>query len=321
MEKKMRGKKASVLFFLFLAFFFSLKVFADVEEGQARSDLKHKILEDNFKVTAPFKRIFYSLGVSCESDLKNVVELTQKKWIKSNEKKQLGEIDRRKGDFIYQLKELGCVDKILPSKKSYDYCLLIGGAYPTFIERLDYIIDRWEQGVRFNTLIFVAEERLLDFEREKRLLLNNPNKQIKSKASQKLPQTEIDMIKFVFENIDLPKELRDVKTLFLSSQGTITPFRFSDSLIRWTIEKRPPRGSCLVVSSQPYVGYEESCVRSALPNFEIEAIGEAASPNTKVSEYFEILAMWLYNEALTNNLLDPQTKEVFGEKASGFRLR
>lgn len=317
MEKKMVGKNVAILFLLFSLFFFSLKVFAGLEEGQKKATLREKILDDKFKVTSPFKRIFYSLGMSCESDLKNVVEATQKKWIKNNERNRLGEIDKRKQDFIYQLKELGCVDKILPSKERYDYCLLIGGVYPIFNARLKYLADMWKRGVRFKTLIFVAEDRLIDFEKEKKQLLDSPNKQIKAKASQRLPQTEIDMMKFVFENSDLSKELKEVKTIFLSSPGYIKNHRFFDALAIWTIEKRPIPGPCLVVSSQPFVGFDESCIRSTLPHFEIEAIGDASPSDTKISIYLETLAKWLYNEALTNNLLPPSDDDSC-EKGSLF---
>jgi hypothetical protein len=318
-------KKGCYLFFLLFVFFFSVTVFSNIDQGKKRADLPEKLLEEDLKITLPLKRILYSMGISCESDLKNVVMITQQKWLRKNDRAQLDEIDKKKEDYIYQLKDLGCVDKIFPSKKNYDYCLLLGGDYQTFISRLEYLIDRWEKGVRFNTLIFVGEYRLIDFEREKKLLLNNSNKQIKEKAHQKLPQTEIDMMKFVYENRDIPLQMRELKTLFISSpisgapaivkNNVIQSSNIYDAILTWFNTQRPSPGSCLVVSSQPYVGYQESIVRSVLRNyFEVEAIGDGALSDTKVSVYLDNLARWLYQEALRNDLILPSTSAVSDKK-------
>jgi len=305
----MEIKKRLYLFFFAAALFFSLRVFSEDEAEHKRPPLRDKILADDFKITQPIKRILYSMGLSCDGDLKNVVKLTQQKWLKKNDRDTLEEVDKKRESYIYQLKEAGCIDRILPFKKNYDYCLVLGGQYQTFISRLQYLIDNWEKGVRFRSLVFLGEKRAVDFEKEKKLLLKNSNNQIRTKVSKKMPQIEIDMMKFIYENTEVPKEMRALKTVFIdgamdiSNREIVLPNIFN-AILTWFNEAKPAAGSCLVVSSQPYVGYQESIVRAALNrNFEIEAIGDAALPETKVSIYLETLARWLYQEAYVNNII------------------
>ena len=317
----MKIKKRISLFFFAVAFFFSLKVFSEDEAERKRPPLRDKILADDFKITQPIRRILYSMGLSSDGDLKNVVKLTQQKWLKKNDRDTLEEVDKKRESYIYQLKEAGCIDRILPSKKNYDYCLVLGGQYQIFISRLQYLIHKWEEGVRFKSLVFLGEKRTLDFEKEKKLLLKNSNNQIRTKASKKMPQAEIDMMKFIYENTEVPKEMRALKTVFIDGAMDITdreivlPNIFN-AILTWFNGAKPAEGSCLVVSSQPYVGYQESIVRAALnKNFEIEAIGDAALPETKVSIYLETLAKWMYQEAYVNNLI------VLPSAASGAKER
>lgn len=302
-----------------MALFSSLMVFSEDKSECKKPPLRDKILADDFKITQPIKRILYSMGLSCDDDLKNVVKLTQQKWLKKNDTNTLEEVDRKRENYIYQLKEAGCIDRILPSKKNYDYCLVLGGQYQTFTSRLQYLIDKWEEGVRFKSLVFLGEKRAVDFEKEKKMLLNNSNNQIRTKAIKKMPQIEIDMMKFIYENTEVPKEMRELKTVFIDGAMDILDCdivlpNIYNSILAWFYKEKPIAGSCLVVSSQPYVGYQESIVKEALNrNFEIEAIGDAAISDTKVSTYLETLAKWLYQEAVINNIIIP-TSAVSGTK-------
>lgn len=292
------------VYIIFLGYVFSSLLFSEEKSSLKASGLNEKILQNDLSITQPIRRILYTLGIACDYDLKSVVEITQKKWLRKNERWQAEEVDKKKTDFIYQLKEAGMVDQILPRKKEYDYCLVLGALYPSFVSRLQYLIDKWEKGVRFKTLVFLGNERLLDYEREKSLLLKSSNKKIREKVQLKLPQNEIEMMKFVFENENIPQQMKMVDILFINSPMELG-LSFSsgvDSVIKWREEKKPSPGSCLVVSNQPFVGYQESIVRSVLGrDFAIEAIGERAADDTKISIYLDTIARWLQQEEIMNN--------------------
>ena len=307
----MKTKKGLHLIFFLIATILSVSVFPESEGLIKKPLLRDKILTEDQKITLPIKRIFYSMGISAENDLKDVVKITQQKWLKTNDRAKTDEIDKRRENYIYQLKEIGCVDRILPSKKNYHYCLLLGGQYQTFVSRLEYLIDKWEKGVRFKSLVFLGEKRVLDFEREKKFILNHPNKQLRMKAAQRMPQTEMEMMKFIYDNIEIPREMRTLKTVFIDGAMHVSNNENSfpdiyDSVISWLNMEKPMTGACLVVSSQPYVGFQESVVRSALSNnFEVEAVGMEASPDTRMSLYLDTLARWFYQEALMNDIISP----------------
>lgn len=56
-------------------------------------------------------------------------------------------------------------------------------------------------------------------------------------------------------------------------------------------------GSCLVISNNPYVGYQDSVVRTLLPNdFKIETVGNKCSLSVVIAVYLDNLVRWLYQE-------------------------
>ena len=69
----------------------------------------------------------------------------------------------------------------------------------------------------------------------------------------------------------------------------------ADTFIDW-LKQNPESGSCLVISNNPYIGYQDLVARTFLPSdFKIETVGSQGS-GEKVSVYLDNLARWLYQE-------------------------
>ena len=80
------------------------------------------------------------------------------------------------------------------------------------------------------------------------------------------------------------------------SDGTISRANTEDTLRHW-LTTDPIPGTCLAVSSQPFVGYQHSVARTVLPvNFEIETVGDISAEDEPLAVYLDTVARWLYQE-------------------------
>lgn len=149
--------------------------------------------------------------------------------------------------------ELGMVDEIKPLHKHYDTAVLLGALYSTFQRRLDYLV---KTGVTFDQIVLLAGERpLLDSEKAK------------------LPglETEADMVRFVYENSAIPKNI-PVQFIAVAMKGERRP-NTCDTINAW-LQTNPIPKRCLVISTQPYVHYQGAIFERFFP-FTVEMAGPA----------------------------------------------
>jgi hypothetical protein len=111
------------------------------------------------------------------------------------------------------------------------------------------------------------------------------------------------MIKIVFDQMQLPEGLKKVPVMYIDalqqvdSNGKTRRPNTSDTIKRW-IEVDPIPGSCLFISNQPFILYQETTVRMLmLDDFEVETVGFATqSGYDSVHMVLDSLARCIYQE-------------------------
>jgi len=164
--------------------------------------------------------------------------------------------------------EMGMVNEIKPARARYETVLVLGALLSTVESRVDYLIDC---GVAFDQLVFLTGERpLLDSEKKK------------------LPGllTESEMVKWVYEQSNLPKS---IPALFIDvpMKGEIRPNTL-DTIRAW-LQTNPHPETCLAISSQPFVHYQEAVLNRWVP-FPVEVVGHALIGTRTVALMLDTLA-------------------------------
>ncbi len=124
-------------------------------------------------------------------------------------------------------------------------------------------------------------------------------------APAQLPTTESEMMRFVFDQTDLPFD-RNIITFIdtpmqTKADGSLTRPTTADTVHSW-LAQDPVPGSCLAISNQPFVCYQDTVIRTYLKDlhskFSIETVGEGVSESErndlKIAVTLDAIARWLY---------------------------
>jgi hypothetical protein len=237
-----------------------------------------------------------------DGTLNTIVQLTQSgphKWLReaTKERWEIEELDFA-GDqqkLVTLLERLGFINGIAASQKTYKYALVLGALASTMYSRLHYLVKEWERGVRFDTIIFLVGERPLNPDLENRELFGNPKI---------MPSTETEAAQLIWQQAqtEIPEQLATLPVLFISApmkrsaDGTLKRPTTDDTIKEW-LALNPEPGKTVWISGQPYIGYQESVIKSLVPpTFEIEVIGSAAKSPQKIAIYLDSAARLLYQE-------------------------
>jgi hypothetical protein len=282
--------------------FFMLLVVTSVVQ-KTHADIQQYLLTDKGLPTPALKEMLALFNVPHDGTLKSIVDATQKVWLRPKDKErwQVEDVLKDKAEHVIPLLEkLGCINAIVPQSKQYTYALILGATAPAMRNRLAYLLQRWQAGVTFDALIFLLSERPADPVREsKEVLLSSTTLPIKKEwqFNGMLPRNEYEVMRFIYDQADLPAGFAAIPVFFVNgADNNKKNANTMDTIIAW-LSTKPEPGSCLFVSSQPYVGYQDSAVRTLMPSaFKVETIGAAASKNDKITSYVDTIARWLYQE-------------------------
>jgi len=201
------------------------------------------------------------------------VEEVKEKWVQQG--KERWEFDERyesERECVWPLFERArYIFEIAPTKMHYEYALVFGALLSTAQKRIAYLKELLERGIHFDRIVFLTGERLL-LDSEKTLCFCT---------------TEKEMIEWVYEHSDLPKK---IPVLFIDSPMQEKRPTTKDTIDSW-LETEPKIGSCLAISSQPYVLYQDSVLRSVISEeFEIETVGPQVTGNPTVALILDTVA-------------------------------
>lgn len=247
-------------------------------------------------------------GIGKQDSLQALVDATQKSWLRPAGKERW-EIDHSEflnSDEVWNIfDQMNLVQKVDATQKEYEYLLVLGATYSRVKTRLEHAVDCWNQGVRWKECVLLGGARPLVYDMEIEPVMNQYGL-----SQDQCPKTEAEMMKFVYENMQMPDEMRackltiiDVPMLDNGKGGMRRPT--TQDTIEWWLKEQPKPGLCLAISSQPFVAYQYAVLISYIPKeFFIEVIGHQA-PSRDVSgvgTYFDNLARILYQENIRMNI-------------------
>ena len=196
------------------------------------------------------------------------------------------------------LDELGFVKGVLPHFQEYQGAVLQAGFLPRVRLRLQYLIEQWDQGVRFSHLYFLSGERPLEAQ-EKDMLQE-------WSSSLLLPKTEREMVQCIWEQSPLPEELRNqVEVHFINAPMKKDPL--SEKLLRpnaedtvetW-LKTSPPHGLYLTITNAPYIHRQNLVLRSIAPSeYTFDTVGPASSEHEKMAIFLDELARSIFQKTV-----------------------
>ncbi|MBY0353908.1 hypothetical protein K2W90_06105 [Candidatus Babeliales bacterium] len=302
------------LFLVTLAFFPSCSFFTHEKHDLVAVDSCSTVVVDKAgNLNKDLLDLLEFMNVKHDGSLVDVVAKTQAQWLRQvgKERWEMSELlVARQNEFLSILERLGFIAEQQPTKKSYDYALLLGATLSRVRLRLGHLVKLWNQGIRFDKLVFLSGQRALekDFEGEDALLsLTNIDLPIRKdwQFFGSLPKTEMEMMRFVYDQAEIPELMRAVSVTFVDSpmrqrvDGTWVRPTTLDTINDWLVMS-PQHGSCLVLSNQPYVLYQHSVVQTALPQeFYVETVGRAVDEeDNNNAVYLDTVARWLYQEKI-----------------------
>jgi len=233
-------------------------------------------------------------GVSHDGTLPSIVQATQAAWLRKplQERWQLEEKDfseETKERIRTLLDQMGFIREVLPTENHYAYCLIGGATYPSFQKRVHYVASLWEQGFRFDQIVLLSGDRDLDPVMD-RVYLEMGCK------------NEAEGVLAVYQNSPLPDEMRFIPVTVAKASkqssplGLVRPTR-GDTIRAW-LALSPLPGTCLFVTHQPYVLYDNAVAACFLgPDypFATAGLGTTAEKNS-IAVLLDNTARWLYQE-------------------------
>lgn len=297
---------------VFLATVFGLALFLQAMyqgyDNSAKQEFKVSLVNEQGHPTDVLLQLLSLTDIEHDGSLASIVQATQKAdtgWMRKEGCERWDIVDanvENQNDFLDLFHKLHLVDEIAPQQQQYDYVLLMGAAYDRIASRLQYAIQLCKQGVRFDNVVILSGARpLTDAE------ITALQRDYNFKDSAAVPATEAELMQFVYDTIKKPENMDLIPVVLINApmkitkNGALARPTTGDTVIEW-MKLNPVVGSCLVISNQPYVGYQDSVAKTLLPHdFTVETVGEK-SHDVTIGIYLDTLARNLYQEKIRLSL-------------------
>lgn len=289
--------KLRVIYGLVLSFFcFSLHADFPIN----RSDI---LYNQSGAPSKPLLKILKAFDVSCEENWQCITEETQKLWIQQNDRFHMEPPAKKycPNKTFTLFSDLNMTQTFSPVSTSYKYGVVLGSSVQLVCQSLQFLADQWKNGVRFQKIVFLTGNRPLDSDAESAEVIQNC---IKSSFEDQLPENETQMMIFLYNHMDLPAGLKQVKLQVVNTPQNDAGKRPNtrDTFVQW-MRTNPDPGSTLIISNQPFIGRQDSIARHIIPPaFAIETVGKGFSIKDYKEHPFaqtlilDELARWIYEE-------------------------
>lgn len=239
-----------------------------------------------------------------DGTLSSIVDETQKHWLRKpgSERWDIENNPHVNQQEIYKICEkLQMFSEIKPEHVQYEHAFVLGGIFDRMKARFQFLIDQWNNGVRFNSIVLLGSSRAANKEQ------GENQQHLEKWANTKIdhmPSTETELLKFIYDHIPMPEDMRKVPLQIIdvpmlqNPDGTMKRPTTADTIEAW-LGAHPKIGKVLAISSQPYVGYQNSVMQTLIPaSFEVDTIGQACSHDQKIGLLLDTLARTLYQEKI-----------------------
>jgi hypothetical protein len=284
--------------------------YKDLTQDRVSETVRHNLLDNQGKPSALLLRLLHELEINHDGTLASIVSATQKAWLRPAGKERWEmemSFEDKRSQLIPLFEQLGFVCEVVPRYDHYDYVLVLGALAERVRTRLAYLKHLWENGVKFDSIVFLGGSRPLQPDLESsEILLNRYHAELPASSTWQfdgvLPTTELEMMRFIFEQADLPDQWKTLPLVWVDApmiqtpEGKLRRPNTEDTIKTW-LKQQPKPGRCLVISNQPYVYYQDAVVRTHLSgDFTIDSVGKSAEAGYAVSLYLDTIARTLYQE-------------------------
>lgn len=258
-----------------------------------------RVVDEAGNPTKELLTLLDALNVQHSGTLQDIVHATQKSWLRPRDKErwQIEDVYADKEAALMPLlSALGLTTEVHASKMHYDYAFLLGSRLGSVKRRLQFLIDEWTRGVRFNTVVLMSGYRELTDDEKQELKESLPR-------GAEVPQTEPAMMRLLYAMAALPADMANLPVQLVSASAQPQQKRATtaDTIKTW-LNSSPLPGTVLSISSQPFVNYQHAVTDTYLPQvFLLETVGPTESERSSVAVMLDSLARWLYQELVLRN--------------------
>lgn len=270
------------------------------------------LYEKNGKINPTLLSLLQTVSISHANTLESIVDSTQKSWLRKSGQERW-DLSNTYSQALNSLivnhcLELNMINEIIPSRNHFNYALVMGASLETIRNRFAFLLKLIDNGITFDSIVFLTGQRSLDptLESSEKLLdLKNANLPINPNRSLKgtLPSNETEMIRMVISQTDLSTSTHSKITVVdtpckITDSGTVMRPTTGDTFASW-LKDNPKPGSALIISSQPYVGYQDMVARTYLPTtFTVDSSGCVHKEPIIDADLLDTLARWIYQTKL-----------------------
>ena len=168
--------------------------------------------------------------------------------------------ESEKDDVLELMRNLGCLGDIFPKKNKYDYIIIHGGIINTMIDRIKFfleLIKKKKININDSKLYFLCGERIISESEIEEVILRSDLRNFDFISFISIFNDERDIAKICWNQLKMSSSIKDKKMIFVEAKKKLGSKRSTteDCVKEW-IKRNLSPGSCLVISSNPFVIYQ-----------------------------------------------------------------
>jgi hypothetical protein len=288
----------------FKVFFLLLVLTVSTDCGQTKhvttvQNLRSYIVTPEGKPSESLKALFECFKIKTDGTLQDMAKKAQEAWPLIPPHLNYETMNDKMDTVKPLVKKLGFIDPIdFTSQKDYTYALVFSGHIDATCARIKYLVDLWKRGIRFENIIVLTSQRDLHpikWDSLSAFSLKKGDKEVENRT------TEYDLLKILYDHLDLPQEFKKIPVSFVSIPKKDFDFTYHEDQVKAWLVTNPKPGACLVVTNQPYVPALNNMLHNLLPrDFDIiDVVGySVGTKHDSVSMWLGALSWWLYEECL-----------------------
>ncbi|MDD4319071.1 MAG: hypothetical protein PHW10_01975 [Candidatus Peribacteraceae bacterium] len=286
---------------------------AAIRSSVERNPVVARLFERDGRTTEHMQKLLSLFGIEGCGTVEQVRDATQRQWYQAG--KLRAEIIEHHAEHREQalslLRQMGFFDAVHAESRRYEEASVLGATVVAVRKRLAFLMQEWERGVRFSRLSFLGSARPLLKDKESEAVLLNPhNAELPFPdgwtPEAALPSNEAEMMRMVLEQAeaaDTPWRGENIVTdVFCSQPRQGRNANTADTLRDLQAARRTAKGDIVLVSSQPFVPFQDVLARNTLPfDCRIITVGPAGGDALPISVHLDNLAKIVYEIAARND--------------------
>lgn len=262
--------------------------------------------DGNGKPVQPLLKLLKLTGISHDGSWSSILRATQASWyhpgkIRADIKPY--HYERQRDELLPLFQALGLINEVhAPAGSRFKYALLLGATAKAMYRRIALLSKEMGHGVKFKNVVLFGSERPVspkEFREFLEYIQDYPDPCFYPVGEiGPGPITEIRAIRLIYEFMATINTLnRNFVSIGVPLIGGRNP-NTAETIKAWLGVEQPSAGSCLVVSSQPFVIFQGLVAEKTLPDgFSVTAIGYEAPGDMSVAKYLDNIAKLIFEVA------------------------